>query len=71
MRHQLTLTLRGGEAEDTRRASIEQRIAAQREKLHELTALSRDWAEYESLTADKERLEEQKQDRHAAPQRGI
>ncbi len=64
VRHQLTLTLRGGEAEDTRRASIEQCIAAQREKLHELTALSRDWAEYESLTADKERLEEQKQDRH-------
>ena len=65
VRHQMKLTLRGGEAEDTRRASIEQRIAAQREKLHELTALSRDWAEYESLTADKERLEEQKQDRHA------
>ena len=64
VRHQLKLTLRGGAAEDTRRASIEQRIAAQREKLHELTALSRDWAEYESLTADKERLEEQKQDRH-------
>ena len=65
VRHQLKLTLQGGEAEDTRRASIEQCIAAQREKLHELTALSRDWAEYESLTADKERLEEQKQDRHA------
>ena len=34
VRHQLKLTLRGGEAEDTRRASIEQRIAAQLSLIH-------------------------------------